>query len=357
MKYPKVLDRAINKKETFLAIILIFVSCICSLFLCEAIVRLFFPQHLYSFEQGLFAESHEFGYRLTPNIEGRHSQPEYTYLIKANSFGFRGKEPNFAAEYCVLVMGDSFGMGQGVPEGRNLCELAQQYFVRQNLDIDIFNTSLSGYSGVNQVQVLKKFIESYDPDLAVLLFYWNDIGPTKSLFIQNGFLVLRKKDCFTARLREWLNNHSYLFCLVKKTYYLLFCRTSSFQMRAFSEADIAIAFNHILNMKKICDKNGTNFVVILLPLYGIYEWPEEFQDSKELFVSKLKTETILYEDWEKRLPVKDREKLVFASGLHWNELGHMYFSKHLSRLIIDQKQEIYFSGVKHSQQLTLKTQK
>ena len=107
--------------------------------ICEGLLRIFYPQKLYSFEQNLFFESEDFGYCLTPNIEKVHSQPEYSYIIKSNSFGFRGKEPNFEANYRVLVLGDSYGMGQGVPEERNLCDLSQKYLDEHHVDIDIFN--------------------------------------------------------------------------------------------------------------------------------------------------------------------------------------------------------------------------
>ena len=248
-------------------------SILFSILVSEMVLRIFFPQPLYSFEKNLFMDSPEFGYCLTPNVEKMHRQPEYSYIIQSNSYGFRGKEPNFKADYRVLVLGDSFGMGQGVGAGKNLCELSQQYLNSKQLNFDIFNTSISGYAGVNQVQVLHKFIEAYNPGLVILLFYWNDIGVENSLNVQNGYLVLNAGNKITAPLREWLNTHSHFYCLIKRFYYAYLKNSQSASDRSdsFSDAGIAEALSHIIKMKEICDHHGSSFVVILPPWEGPLE--------------------------------------------------------------------------------------
>jgi hypothetical protein len=210
------------------------------------------------------------------------------------------------------------------------------------MNIDVFNTSLSGYSGINEVRVLKKFIKSYNPNLVILLFCWNDVGATESLSVQNGFLVIRAGNKFTAPLREWLNNHSHVYCLIKKFYYFQFRNTLNMSRPGhYSYADLEIAFKRIVDMQHTCDENKTVFFVVLLPLNEIYEEPKEFGHSKNLLISKLRDDSIMYDDWTNKLPQEHRNKLVFPHDEHWNEFGHEYFSQYLSRLIIGLKERAY----------------
>ncbi len=316
---------------------LMFASIILSLLIVELLLRIFFPQQLYSFEQHLFMASEEYGYCLTPNTAKMHSQPEYSYIIKSNSFGFRGKEPNFNAAYRVLVLGDSFGMGQGVKEGTNLCELSQLHFVKKNLDIDVFNTSISAYSAINQLKVLKNFIFDYKPHLVILLFYWNDIGPKDSLSVYDGYLVLHVGNKLTAPIREWLNNNSHAYSLVKRFYYTFLKKGSPARGNSGSipESEINVTVENISRMKKICDDNGTTFSIILLPLEGAFEGSDEFKRSKDVFIRKLTEKSIAYRDWGLLLPNENRETLVYKFDHHWTEYGHEYFSKYLNQIILE----------------------
>ena len=334
------LSTTIKKVEGLIfTIILILGGLTIGIIVCEFSLRIFYPQKLYSFEQYLFIETKDYGYCLTPNIEKIHTQPEYSYNIRSNSFGFRGKEPHFKANYRVLVLGDSFGMGQGVPEGRNLCELSEKYFKEHDIDIDIFNTSISGYSGINQINILNKFLKTYRPNLVVLLFYWNDIGATKSLSVHNGFLVLGCGNKYTAALREWMNNHSHLYCLIKKFYYVrIKDESDKLGSGGLSGNGIRIAFHNINVMKEFCDNYQSEFVVVLLPLRGIYEGVLEFRESKRIFSNMLRRGLINHIDWAEVLPKNNRDKLVFRFDHHWNERGHVYFSKFLTDIIIKSNQ-------------------
>ena len=324
------------KQHNLFTLVTLIGSLAFSLLLGELFLRVFLPQKLYLFEKGLFTNSEKYTYSLTPRAVGTHASPEYFYTIKANSYGFRGREPNFRAKYRVLVLGDSFGMGQGVAEGKNLCDVSQSYFAEKGLDVDIFNTSLAGYAGINQLQVLQEQVPHYRPHLVVLLFYWNDIGVTKSIRIQNGYFVLNVENKFKAAVREWLNNHSHLYCLVKRFYYGYLAQgtTSRGRWGGFEDANLNRAANYIRRMQEICDASETEFVVAAIPLHGVYEGTVEFQKSKNRFFEILRRAQIDVEDWTAKLPKMNRERLIFKVDHHWNEAGHAYFGKILTELVI-----------------------
>ncbi|MDA2915900.1 hypothetical protein MYX64_03525 [Nitrospinae bacterium AH_259_B05_G02_I21] len=331
----------ISWKSLLSSFSLMLLSSVLLLLLFEVALRNFAPQPLYSYEQGLFTSSADFGYSLTPLAKGLHSQPEYSYFIRANSYGFRGKEPRFDAQYRVLILGDSFGMGQGVGEGKNLAELSQIYFNDRDVDVDIFNTSLAGYSGINQLKVLHKFVKTYKPKLVILLFYWNDVGARRSLSVQNGYLVVNAGNKYTAPFREWLNNHSHLYSLVRRFYYIQ--KTKGEVKRGlggqYADSDMETTIKYINEMKTIWELNKPAFVVVLLPREGIYEGTAEFRRSKKTFIDMLTKNSVLARDWTLELPPNDRNHLNYKIDHHWNEAGHAYFAKVLTRLIEEMKKD------------------
>jgi len=319
----------------FKVVLLMTVSVAVAMLMAEMFLVIFYPQNLYAFEKGLFKESDEFYYTLAPNGEKTHAQPEYTYTIKSNSYGFRGKEPNHKAAKRILILGDSFGMGQGVKENSHLSALSQDYFKNRGIDLDIFNTSLSGYAGLNQVRILKSFLPDYKPSAVILLFYWNDIGMSRSLYVQNGYLVLNKSPQFSAKLREWLNNNSQLYCLIKKVYYLQKVKKPGARGvgGAYTQNDIDTALEYIKEMKRLCDSIRAEFTVVLLPLEGIYEGSADFRTSKNYLIDQLKKHSIHHKDWVSVLPEEGRSSLIYKVDHHWTDKGHAYFSQYLNQLI------------------------
>lgn len=274
--------------------------------------------------------SKEYGFYLTPLVEKSHIQPEYSYSIKANSYGFRGKEPNFKAKIRVLILGDSNGMGQGVGEGENLCELSQSYFDKQGLDLDIFNTSLSGYAAINELKILERWINDYNPNLVILLFSWNDLAEVDSLIVQNGYLVLRRKKKLISMFKEWANNHSHLYCLIKRHYHNIKSINKSIRLRdseSYNLDDYNVV-DYILKMKQICDTHNTAFIVVLTLSNASY------QPIKSTLLDQLKDNSIFFQDWDLLLPAEKREGLVYKIDRHWTEKGHAYFSRYLNELIV-----------------------
>ena len=321
----------ISAKKIITNTLWIILSIIFSLCLGEVLLRIIWPQPLYSFEKGLFINSKEYGYCLASLVERNHRQPEYHYKIKSNSYGFRGSEPNFNAKFRILILGDSFGMGQGVGGGKNFCELSQSYFDKQGMDTNIFNTSIGGYCGINEVKVLKRFIDDYKPNLVILLFSRNDIGPIRSLVVQNGYLVLNMENNKLFALREWLNNHSHLYCLIKRFYYGTKHQESIKKGISVTAGALGIknAVGYVLEMKKICDAYKVPFTVVICPLAGSHK-----DTLGDMFNRNINDNSVYFVDWASFLPKQNKERLFYKIDGHLTEEGNAYFSKYLNQLIL-----------------------
>ena len=325
-------------KKIFFIFLAIFMGIFCTLLAAEVYLRLFLPQPLYTFEKDLFLESPTFGYHLTPSVKKRHVQPEYEYYVQANSLGFRGEEPNFQAKKRVLVLGDSFGMGQGVVEGKHITALVQEELDPSRQEIDIFNTALSGYTGFNQVKVLDYFTSSYKPDLVIILFYWNDLGPEPPLHVHHGYLVLNKSGPkWFISMKAFLNKHSHLYCLIKYNVNLM--RIKKIEDKPskypyYTPEQVKGGFEPIKQMQDICQQRGIDFVAVLIPINGIEKGDARFQSSKTFFIDLLKQASIKYVDLEEYLPDHNQEDLVYKIDPHWNADGHAFFSPYFRDLIL-----------------------
>lgn len=309
-----------------------------SIILSEVLLRFFYPQPLMSFGKYTFKHSPDFGFIFEPKRKSIHSQPEYTYEIVSNSFGFRGKEPNFKALNRILILGDSFAMGQGASEGKYASALSESYFAQNGLSVDIFNTAISGYAGINQLPILKKFAPLYKPQLVVLFFSWNDVGVLESLTVLDGYLFLGEAKKL-GYIREWLNNNSHLFALIKRFYYLNLKKSQGVKNAGeksqwiYSESDIDIAMSYIRQMKHISDKNGSLFVVFIVPLP--FKGDKATVKGEDSFINSLKLDAIVYYDISSMLPTEKnlRDNLYFTHDGHWTEYGNYYISQHLNKLI------------------------
>ena len=117
----------------------------------------------------------------------------YDVKIETNNLGFRGPldfNPTDTSRRKILIIGDSIGMGWGVPYQDSFAGLIQKKYTGS---FDVWNTSVGNYSIHNQIGVLKKW-EGVKCDLVIQLYYINDAEvieyPNRvSHFFQSNFLL------------------------------------------------------------------------------------------------------------------------------------------------------------------------
>jgi hypothetical protein len=145
------------------------------LLLCEGLVRVFSPQTLVS---DVIVGDPDVDYRLRPNATGHMSSPEYSADIRVNSNGFRGA-PILRANrrpVRVLVLGDSFTFGHGLAEEDTLPVVVEQELERASPGTyEVINGGVYGYSTGDQLNLLKKFGLSVEPDIVVTLLILDDM--------------------------------------------------------------------------------------------------------------------------------------------------------------------------------------
>ncbi len=106
----------------------------------------------------------------------------YEGLYKYNSRGHRGPEFSLTPEantFRIVMLGDSFTFGQGVPEGSPYPEQVERQLNRRSSShrFEVINAGVSGTDTADQVRCLQETCLAYQPDLVTVQFYLNDLEP------------------------------------------------------------------------------------------------------------------------------------------------------------------------------------
>lgn len=117
--------------------------------------------------------------RLTPNTAVRHRSAEYDYEYRTNSHGFRGPEfppakPDGTRR--IVVIGDSFVAGSGVPEEDLLTTRLKELLnppggTSDSPRYEVVNVGRPGTSTVRELDLYEYVGRKFDPDVVVLCYY------------------------------------------------------------------------------------------------------------------------------------------------------------------------------------------
>ncbi len=118
-------------------------------------------------------------HRLRPNVsEEMRNSSDFDAVLTTNGMGFRNREigEKKPGVYRIVMLGDSFTMGEGVRDDQTFPYLAERYL---NGDgggkYEVVNLGIESYSPVLEYLLLKKYIGVLKPDMVVLNFDMSDL--------------------------------------------------------------------------------------------------------------------------------------------------------------------------------------
>ena len=150
--------------------------------LLEGTLRVFFPQTLvptavrgdhFSFPDP------SFGMRYVPGAVYRFRHPEYRVEYAINEDGFRTAElgaTHLAQQGLkLLLLGDSFTFGQGVPYEATWGAVAERELRAQGVRVETINAGMQGMDTRSELLLLRELGSRHRPDVVVLGFLINDL--------------------------------------------------------------------------------------------------------------------------------------------------------------------------------------
>jgi lysophospholipase L1-like esterase len=154
----------------------------------ELTLRIFFPQTLVPTPirgDRLSRPHQDLGMQYVPGAVWRFHHPEYTVEYAINEDGFRrpaSPRPRPAAPHGrVLLLGDSFTFGQGVPYEATWGAVAEGLLRQRGTSLDLINAGVQGMDTRSELLMLQELGPRYRPDAVVVGFLINDLYTNVSL--------------------------------------------------------------------------------------------------------------------------------------------------------------------------------
>ena len=300
--------------------------------------------------EGLFRGDSELGVALTPGYEGGEKTSEFEYNVRINSLGIRDNPvlPKVPGVHRILVLGDSFTFGSGVPLEFSYPKLMEHYLnaADDGRRFEVINAGAPGYGPFHESYMLERLMEPVTPDVVVLGFFvGNDFtdnyrrpSPEESRKTLRGFL--------------WL--HSALFRFVNR-YAPLPGRRASYDIHRDKPSDetlatIEEAYKFVLEIGQRCAASGVEFLVVVIPRFTqvhpdawnkavtVYRLPPEDYNLEEpnrrlgdmLNRKQIRTLNLLR---PLRQAVRTKE-LYFEQDGHWNREGNSFVASIIAKTLL-----------------------
>jgi lysophospholipase L1-like esterase len=117
-------------------------------------------------EDPVWVPCHATAFKFAPNIRYRQMSAEYDVEFATNRLGLRSDEVGPKRGFRVLLLGDSFTCGYGVPRAQTFGDL-----LRKRLGVEVINAGVGGFEIIHEVQYYRAQGRQLRPDLVVLATY------------------------------------------------------------------------------------------------------------------------------------------------------------------------------------------
>ncbi len=136
-----------------------------------------------------FKISRQYGLTVYENEQITHELPgKWKFIYSVNAYGYRGRAVPISNAYekqNIVVLGDSYTFGEGVPDGTEYPQILAQ---RLSNRFNVINLGSPGWGLTQEIRRFYEFGQLYNPTIVILQFCIND--PTDNL----EFMVTTTQD-------------------------------------------------------------------------------------------------------------------------------------------------------------------
>lgn len=250
-------------------------------------------------------------YELVPNIE----TVAHGVMVRTNSFGMRGSEPNPKRNRRIIVLGDSFSFGFHVSQEKIFPYLIEQTLQKKDETYEVLNLAVSGYALKDEVITLKYKGMKWDPEVIIVGYVMNDpeVEPIQQI---------------PAYFREpswWQYSHVLrLFARGKKRIEILLKGGGDYYRYLHAdEKSWRSVISGFDSIRQMADENNAKVIIILFPDLW-HEWDKyPYLDVHKQVTTSARDQGFAVIDLlEYFSPYSPSELRVTGSDGHPNELAH-----------------------------------
>ncbi|MBM2841785.1 MAG: uncharacterized protein HW412_2313 [Bacteroidetes bacterium] len=360
-------------------VVLVLISVVVSIALAEVILRIWPPSSLQ--HKAVRRADPVFHHSLIPSSRYVAHNPDFTVEVRTNSLGFRDREhSNDPSEaYNIIVLGDSFVEGYGVP-----VESCFVHRLESQLNADtihsrpttLYNFGVAGYSPVIEYLVLKHRGLALKPNMVILCYDMNDVQEDV-LYAQDaefdstgmplkinpswpsfGTVATLPRSVFKTYLQE----HSYVYSLlasfvnrakpatvvepgnIDASRYAHSVDSTAERWQKFFEQ----SQSYVKMIRDLCSSNGITFVLVTYPRghqVNPVEWTvgrkysglDSLTPNSAIFASLqlfAQTNAISFLNMTPTFRSHSKGDLYYPYDGHWTSAGHALAAEKLYEFLI-----------------------
>jgi lysophospholipase L1-like esterase len=255
-----------------------------------------------------------------------HEGVEYV----TNSLGLRERELNKRpdAQKTILVLGDSFIWGDGIPVESLVTTKLEKRLNELGYNIEVVNGGGGGGNAESEYSYLLKLAPIYKPSEVIVFFFTNDILDEKPVKDDSKPRVAKS---WRQNIKEFLRSRLHFFAFL---YYLYKDRLveiigvpkSLLPSDYFNLSDKKPGWksfkDYALKMRDYCKKNNIAFHYVIIPtltcLNDKYPYKEMHDKLKQFFSD---SEIEYFDLFPVFSPYRPSKLWVNLENSHWNDLG------------------------------------
>jgi len=319
-------------------------------------------------------------HRLWPGTTTWLRSEDFRASLHVNRYGLRGREPEMPKRrdaYRIVMLGDSFTMGEGVSDDQTFSALLERSLSsRLSARIEILNAGVDSYAPILSYLDLRENLLRLEPDAVLLNLDMSDLLQEqyyRSLAVRGpgGEITAVPNPRLSGRLTEWLDDW------IRRNLYFLRFVYLHLRQRLDPEESMEAAvqrrngdllaytlngddvdrsgewrdlFDSIVRIRQLCERRGILFFLTVYP-WGHQVNGREWVPGRTYWMSNDATasdrvfEKIRQECVENRIALIDTvpafrtyhgdRLLYFRHDMHWTPEGHRVMSEALLEQILE----------------------
>lgn len=272
---------------------LLLISIIFAFVLLELVISVLYGSQ-YSSNPEQYRISHEIKHHgFKPDSYGVLRNTEFQTEFYSNSLGLRDREIGAKTKYRILVLGDSFTEGVGVPLNESIPKQLESMLSNAGYSVEVINGGISSYSPILEYIYLENDGVLLSPDLVILNLDLTDVqddyGYEKTALFENGEITAvpgsKTDPSWRSNIEYLCNKYRLNSCFVVGRFFLKIIGHYDSRDKTLREGDIngdrwlparfnlsaeAIShfnrtFSYIKKAKEFSDSIGARFILVTYP--------------------------------------------------------------------------------------------